>query len=120
MSRILIAEDDDAMRAFLEQALTRQGYEVTAVANGADALEVMSAVEGCDLLLSDIRMPGVDGISLARCARRAHPGVPIVFVTGFAGELLSEFDFDRDRMEVLPKPFQLNELVSVVDRVLAA
>lgn len=120
MSKILIAEDDDAMREFLAQALSRQGYTIVAVTNGADALEAMDAAESCDLLLADIRMPGVDGISLARCARRDYPDVPIVFVTGFANEIMSEIDFEPTRVEILPKPFQLNELVSVVDRVLAA
>lgn len=120
MPKILIAEDDDAMREFLTQALSRQGYAITAVANGADALDAMSDAEECDLLLADIRMPGIDGISLARCARRDFPKIPIVFVTGFANEIRSEMDFARNSVEILPKPLRLAELVTVVDRVLAA
>lgn len=117
MANILVAEDDDAMREFLAQALERQGHAVTAVSGGADALNSM-AQHGFDLLVADIRMPGVDGISLARCARHDHPGVPILFVTGYAGEVLAERDFRSPRVDILPKPFRLNELVDTVSRIL--
>lgn len=117
MSRIVIAEDDEAMREFLAQALIRQGHAVEAVSNGSEALE---AIEGCDLLLADIRMPGIDGISLARCVARDHPKLAIVFVTGFANEIRRECGLGQLHLEVLTKPFQLDELVDVVDRMLAA
>ena len=90
MPRIVIAEDDDAMREFLSQALMREGYEVTAVANGADALCALQDEGQYDLLLADVKMPGVNGVSLARCMRCDEPGLPIVFVTGYVGEVLQE------------------------------
>ena len=119
MPRIVIAEDDDAMREFLSQALMREGYEVTAVANGADALCALQDEGQYDLLLAEVKMPGVDGVSLARCVRRDKPGLPIVFVTGYVGEVLQEVRDNSRYDEVLPKPFQLNELVEVVDRALS-
>ena len=118
MASILVAEDDEAMREFLSQALKRQGHEVTAVSGGAEALHMLAKAR-YELLVADIRMPGVDGISLARCARRDHPAVPILFVTGYAGEIMAENDFRTDKVDVLPKPFRLAELVDTVSRMLA-
>ena len=117
MSKILIAEDDEAMREFITQVLIRQGHSVKAVSNGAEALKTMN---GYDLLLSDIRMPGIDGVSLARCVARDHPNLAILFVTEYASEVKWETDFESVRLEVLPKPFKLAELIDVVDRMLAA
>ena len=115
MSKILIAEDDEAMREFLTQVLLRQGHTVKAVSNGADALK---ALGGYDLLLSDIRMPEINGVSLVRCVARDHPNLAILFVTGYVSEVKRESEFDFVRPEVLPKPFKLAELVDVVDRML--
>ena len=70
------------------------------------------------MLLADVKIPGVNGVSLARRMRCDKPGLPIVFVTGYVGEVLQEI-WDNSRYdEVLPKLFQLNELVEVVDRAL--
>ena len=71
------------------------------------------------MLLADVKMPGVNGVSLARCMRCDEPGLPIVFVTGYVGEVLQEVRDNSRYDEVLPKPFQLNELVEVVDRALS-
>lgn len=117
MSKIVIAEDDDAMREFLAQALARRGHSVSTASNGAEALE---AIEGCDLLLTDVRMPGVDGVTLARCVAREHPETAVIFVTGFANELQREPYLESLKLDILPKPFKLNELVQAVDRMLAA
>ena len=71
------------------------------------------------MVLADVKMPGVNGVSLARCMRCDEPGLPIVFVTGYVGEVLQEVRDNSRYDEVLPKPFQLNELVEVVDRALS-
>ena len=117
MSKIVIAEDDDAMREFLAQALSRRGHSVSTASNGAEALR---AIEGCDLLLTDVRMPGVDGVSLARCVASEYPETAVIFVTGFAHEVRHEPSLDNLKLDVLSKPFQLNDLVQAVDRMLAA
>ena len=117
MSKIVIAEDDDAMREFLAQALSRRGHSVSTASNGAEALR---AIEGCDLLLTDVRMPGVDGVSLARCVASEYPETAVIFVTGFANEVRHEPSLDSLKLDVLSKPFQLNDLVQAVDRMLAA
>lgn len=105
------------MREFLTQVLLRQGHTIKVVSNGADALK---ALGGYDLLLSDIRMPVINGVSLVRCVARDHPNLAILFVTGYVSEVKRESEFDFVRPEVLPKRFKLAELVDVVDRMLVA
>jgi two-component system, cell cycle response regulator CpdR len=119
MHRILLAEDDDSMRGFLERALARAGYEVTSFANGEDAYERLKQ-EPFTLLLTDIVMPRMDGIELARRASEFDPGLKIVFITGFAAVTLNNnADAPKDA-RVLSKPFHLKDLVREVDRLLAA
>ena len=83
MTKILLAEDDDSLRGFLARALERAGYEVRACADGDEAIEALSEAQW-DLLLTDIVMPGADGIEVARQAAAAQPGLRIMFITGFA------------------------------------
>jgi two-component system, cell cycle response regulator CpdR len=119
MHRILLAEDDDSMRGFLERALARAGYDVTSFANGEDAYERLKQ-EPFTLLLTDIVMPRMDGIELARRASEFDPGLKIVFITGFAAVTLNNnADAPKDA-RVLSKPFHLKDLVREVDRLLAA
>jgi two-component system cell cycle response regulator CpdR len=118
MHRILLAEDDDSMRGFLERALVKAGYDVTAFANGADALERLKE-EPFTLLLTDIVMPRMDGIELARRASALDPDLKIMFITGFAAVTLNNETRPRDA-RVLSKPFHLKDLVREVGRLLAA
>ncbi|MGE0626767.1 MAG: cell cycle two-component system response regulator CpdR [Hyphomicrobiaceae bacterium] len=117
MRRIILAEDDDSMRGFLERALIRAGYDVSAFANGAEAYERLRA-EPFTLLLTDIVMPYMDGIELARKASELDPDLKIMFITGFAAVTLNS-DAPKDA-RVLSKPFHLKDLVREVDRLLAA
>ena len=87
MPRILLAEDDDSLRGFLSRALERAGYEVTSCADGEEAAAVLD--QDWDLLLTDIVMPGMDGIEVARLAAARHPGLRIMFITGFAAVALA-------------------------------
>ena len=87
MPRILLAEDDDSLRGFLSRALERAGYDVTACADGEEAAAVLD--QDWDLLLTDIVMPGMDGIEVARLAAAKHPGLRIMFITGFAAVALA-------------------------------
>lgn len=119
MARILVAEDDDAMRQFLAVALARSGHDVVAVGDGDSAARNIEQ-ENYDLLLADIRMPGVDGLQLARAARERQPMMPILLITGYAAEALSARDLiDRD-VRVFSKPFHLHEIVRQVTYLLAA
>lgn len=117
--KILLAEDDDSMRAFLTRAIERAGYEVNAVDRGTAALPLI-ATGTYDLLLTDIVMPEMDGIELAQRAAALAPGMRVVFITGFAAVALSRATSAAPKAKVLSKPFHLRDLVSEIERLLAA
>jgi two-component system, cell cycle response regulator CpdR len=117
LHRILLAEDDDSMRGFLERALTKAGYEVIAFANGAEAFERLKQ-EPFTLLLTDIVMPRMDGIELARRASELDPDLKIMFITGFAAVVLNSDNATPKDTRVLSKPFHLKDLVREVERLL--
>ena len=119
MAKILLAEDDDDMRRFLERALEKAGHEVTAFGEGASAFESLKK-SAVDLLLTDIVMPEMDGIELARRAAELDPGLKIMFITGFAAVALHPDSKAPKDAKVLSKPFHLRDLVAEVDRMMAA
>lgn len=119
MKKILLAEDDSDMRRFLAKALERAGYEVIDFDNGASAYERLQE-EPFSLLLTDIVMPEMDGIELARRATEIDPDLKVMFITGFAAVALnSDAGTPRDA-KVLSKPFHLRELVTEVEKMLIA
>ena len=119
MTRILLAEDDDSLRGFLKRALERAGYEVRACADGEEALEALPEAEW-DLLLTDIVMPGADGIEVARQATAVQPDLRVMFITGFAAVALAAKESAPQGAKVLSKPIHLREIVSEVERMVAA
>jgi two-component system cell cycle response regulator CpdR len=118
MPRILLAEDDDSLRGFLTRALERAGFEVLACPDGDTAAEALD--QTWDLLLTDIVMPGMDGIEVARLAAARQPGLRIMFITGFAAVALSAGERAPAGAKVLSKPIHLREIVSEVERMMAA
>ena len=117
LQRILLAEDDESMRGFLERALSKAGYTVISCANGADAYDRLKQ-EPFSLLLTDIVMPRMDGIELARRAAEIDPELKIMFITGFAAVTLNnELKTPKDA-RVLSKPFHLKDLVAEVGKLL--
>ncbi len=117
--KILLAEDDSDMRRFLVKALEKAGYAVQAFDNGASAYERLRE-EPFSLLLTDIVMPEMDGIELARRATELDPDLKVMFITGFAAVALNpESNAPRDA-KVLSKPFHLRELVNEVEKILQA
>ena len=117
MPRILLAEDDESLRNFLARALERAGYEVTACADGDEAVGALD--KSFDLLLTDIVMPGVDGIEVARLAAQKQPKLRIIFITGFAAVALSAPGRAPAGAKVLSKPIHLREIVAEVERMMA-
>jgi two-component system cell cycle response regulator CpdR len=116
MIRILLAEDDEAMRAYLARALENAGFAVVAVDRGTAALPLLE--DGSfDLLLSDIVMPEMDGIELAQRCSKLSPRTRVIFITGFAGVALRANQNMPDA-KVLSKPFHLRDLVLEVQRAL--
>lgn len=117
--RILLAEDDEDMRRFLAKALENAGYEVVSFDNGLSAYERLRE-EPFSLLLTDIVMPEMDGIELARKAAELDPDLKIMFITGFAAVALNaDLEAPKDA-KILSKPFHLRDLVTQVERMLAA
>lgn len=115
MAKILLAEDEGAMREYLARALEKAGYDVVAVESGAEALPHLQS-DRFDLLLTDIVMPEIDGIELAqRCAKIA-PDTQVMFITGFSGVRLKAGE-KVPQAKVLSKPFHLRDLVLEVDRL---
>lgn len=117
MAQVLLAEDDDSMRGFLKNALEKAGHRVTACSQGDLALEALES-RHFDLLLTDIVMPVMDGIELARRADEMRPGLKIMFITGFAAVALSARNEAPKGAKVLSKPFHLRDLVREVNRML--
>jgi two-component system cell cycle response regulator CpdR len=115
MLRILLAEDEEAMRAYLARALQNAGYEVVAVDRGTHALPYLQS-EHFDLLLSDIVMPEMDGIELAQRCAEISPATKVMFITGFAAVTLKA-NREAPQAKVLSKPFHLKDLVMEVERV---
>ncbi|MET0373680.1 MAG: cell cycle two-component system response regulator CpdR [Rhizorhabdus sp.] len=115
MTRILLAEDDQVMREYLARALERAGYAVAAVDRGTAAIPLLET-ESFDLLLTDIVMPEMDGIELARRAAEMVPGLRVMFITGFAAVTLKA-GREMPNARVLSKPFHLRDLVAEVDRI---
>jgi two-component system, cell cycle response regulator CpdR len=119
MARILLAEDDEDLRKFLVKALEKAGHEVTSFGEGASAYEEIKQVN-FDLLLTDIVMPEMDGIELARRAAELDPALKIMFITGFAAVALNPDSRAPKDAKVLSKPFHLRDLVNEVNRMMAA
>jgi len=115
-TRILLAEDDDAMRTYLERALEKAGYAVDSVDRGTAALPLLET-RRYDLLLSDIVMPEMDGIELAQRCNEISADTKVMFITGFAAVTLKA-SRDQPQARVLSKPFHLKDLVLEVERVL--
>ena len=119
MANILLAEDDESLRRFLAAALVKAGHEVTDFGDGTAAYECLRQ-GSFDLLLTDIVMPGMDGIELAKRAADMDGEMKIMFITGFAAVALHPSSQAPKQAKVLSKPFHLREIVQEVDRMIAA
>ncbi|NMA97563.1 MAG: response regulator [Phyllobacteriaceae bacterium] len=120
MARILVAEDDPSVRAFVVAALSMKGHEVIAEEDGGLAAETADAEDGqFDLLLSDIKMPVMDGIALALHVGARYPDLTILLMTGFADQRERAHGLDALIYDVIPKPFTLADLVTKVDDALS-
>jgi two-component system cell cycle response regulator CpdR len=121
VARILIAEDEPNVRALVTRALTQDGHDVIATADGSEALEAFTrAKKPFNLLLTDIKMPMMDGIALALTVARDDPELPILLMTGYADQRERASGLDALIHDVIAKPFTLFEIQSAVAGALAA
>jgi two-component system, cell cycle sensor histidine kinase and response regulator CckA len=114
---VLLVEDEPMVRSVAERALTRHGYKVMAAENGEDALEILAAGEPIDLLISDVVMPGMDGPTMVREARKTWPELKILFMSGYAEEQLRK-SIDIENVNFLPKPFSVTDLAEAARRAM--
>jgi CheY-like chemotaxis protein len=121
MARILVAEDEAALRDLVRRGLEETGHRVSVAADGAEALDLLTHEQGAfDLLLADIRMPVMDGIALALAAARDFPDLTILLMTGYADQRERAHGLETLIHGVIAKPFTLAELKSEVAAALAA
>ncbi|HYF57047.1 MAG TPA: response regulator [Salinarimonas sp.] len=120
MARILLVDDEEPVRGFLRRALEMDGHAVVTAEDGGEGLERLQEEAGAfDLLITDIRMPIMDGIALALAAKRDFPDLVILLMTGFADQRERARGLDAIVADVLTKPFSLGDLRAKVREVLA-
>ncbi len=119
-ARILLVEDEDAVRTFSSRALANKGYEVLTAENGSAALNLMENQENknIDLLITDVMMPDMDGPTLAQRMRQDSPKLKIIFISGYTEDKLK--DHMGENISFLPKPFTLTQLAAKVKEALEA
>ncbi|HBM90578.1 MAG TPA: response regulator [Rhodospirillaceae bacterium] len=115
--RILIAEDNPAVKEFIIRALESSGAQVHSVADGQEALDAL-AQETYDVLVTDIVMPNVDGITLALKAGQLFPNLRIIMISGYAQERMRAHNLDALVHRIIAKPFSLEEICDAVEDVL--
>jgi len=119
MANILLTEDDDAVRSFVARALEMDGHTLTLAEDGEDGFDKLQEVQGdFDLLLTDIKMPFMDGIELARTAAPLYPDLKILFMTGFADQRERADGLEDIVIDVVSKPFTLTEIKRAVTAAL--
>ncbi|HMN37750.1 MAG TPA: response regulator [Hyphomicrobium sp.] len=118
MATILLADDDAAVRELVKRALLAEGHTVHVTQDGNEALDVLNAHKTIiDVLISDVDMPGLDGVSLAMQAQRAKPGIAVVLMSGFSDQLERARELSQKRLKSITKPFTLDQIKQAVRAV---
>jgi two-component system cell cycle response regulator CpdR len=111
VARILIAEDEEPLRRLIARALGEEGHFVVTTADGTEALDMLQSEDGgFDLLLADIKMPGMDGIALTLAVARDYPKLPILLMTGYADQRERVAGLSDLICDVIAKPFAIAEI----------
>ena len=113
-TRVLIADDDPLVRMIMVDTLGDAGFDILEATNGIEACRLLDDPDNIDLVVTDLNMPGSDGIEVAKCARTHHPKVPVLFVSG-RPDLLTSLPFPY---RYLAKPFTLQTLAATVRELL--
>jgi two-component system cell cycle sensor histidine kinase/response regulator CckA len=117
---ILLAEDEDAVRMFTSRALRNKGYTVLEARHGREALDIIESGQAIALLLTDVMMPEMDGVTLLRSAREIHPQLPVVCMSGYAEESLRAQLNNQERIGFISKPFSLKQITALVQETFEA
>jgi two-component system, cell cycle response regulator CpdR len=120
MARILLCDDEPSTRDLVRRALELDGHAVTVMASGTDALDALTLQPaGFDVLISDVQMPGLDGIALAAKAAVLCPGLRLILMSGFVEQLERAKGLGVHRLAVVTKPFALDKMRATVHEVLS-
>ena len=114
---ILVVDDEQGYRDLLCMELSDQGYTVLTAGGGPEALEILKR-EKTDLIITDMKMPKMDGLDVVIASRRLRPGIPIILMTGYAVEERVQEALTRKASVCLRKPFQLTELETALQTVI--
>ena len=121
MPRVLIADDEESMRVLVARAIAMDGHDTVTAQDGAEALDILTRDNGAfDLLLTDIKMPVMDGIALALAATQNHPALTVLLMTGYADQRERANGIDAIVHDVVPKPFTLATIRAAVMDALRA
>lgn len=121
MARILIADDEESMRLLVARAIALDGHDTVTAEDGGEALDILTREEGAfDLLLTDIKMPIMDGIALALAVARDFPQLTILLMTGFADQRERASGLNAIVHDVITKPFSVADIRTAVADALAA
>lgn len=120
MATILLVEDDESVRSFTARALQIDGHSVEVAEDGDIGLSMVQERGGYDLVLSDIRMPAMDGIAMAKEIAKDYPDQRILLMTGFAEQRERARDVSKIIVDVVQKPFTLADIRAAVAKALAA
>ncbi len=116
--RVLLAEDDDAMRALLARALRRAGFDVIEASSGYEALDRLARglmrEPSIDLIVSDVRMPGYDGLNILASLRQARTPIPVILITAFGSTATHAAAARLGAFAMVDKPFDVDDLVILV------
>ena len=117
--RILIIEDDEEMRSLLEDVLGEEGFMTEAVSNGSDGLRKVTK-ESFDLILTDIRMPGLTGLDILPVIRSLRPEAPVIVITAFGNEEIHRRSVEKGAAGYLEKPIHMDKLKTLVHEMVSS
>ncbi|MCO5132540.1 MAG: response regulator [Xanthobacteraceae bacterium] len=121
MPRVLIADDEDSMRILVARAVAMDGHHTVTAEDGAEALDILAREDGAfDLLLTDIKMPVMDGIALALAVARDFPDLTVLLMTGFADQRERASNLSAIVHDVVTKPFSVADIRAAVNGALAS
>ena len=116
---ILLVEDEDAVRMFGARALRNKGYRVIEARSGEQALDVLRGDEKIEVLVTDVVMPGMDGVTLARLVRLERPAIHVILISGYSEDVARNGIDPNEGIHFLPKPFSLKQLAGAVKQVMS-
>ncbi len=118
--KILVVDDEQSMLEFLEYVLKKEGYDVSCVQERPKALKLLSEKPGLDLVISDLRMPDLDGLGLLKASHEIDPEVPFIFMTAYASSETAIEALKLGAFDYITKPFQVEELTNLIKNALLA